>query len=317
MPRRLAGEAPYCTLNHLHSRNHPHFSTELQQMNRVLNHRQKKGDTAVSPWRPLCFLSELITNEPADFYVLPNARDHLATQLINRLIRVFDKGLFKQHHLFQPLVQLALGDLLNHMIWLARLPRLRRVDVPLSFDFRFWNIYARHPLWRRSGNVHGKIVDKTLKLIVTGDEVRLTVDLQQHTYLPTLMHIRVNQSLAERPDFLSAVAIPLVRRSFSAVSPSPPASSSAFLQSIMPAPVLSRSSFTSLALILISTPVSVTLLRRPQHLLLPRPSPWTLPPLSIPPGGKRYPPLQKPQPRDQPPPPRLNPRSGLPESHLP
>src|SRR5660397_129136 len=154
----------------------------------------KKGDTAVSPWGPLCFLSELVTNEPADFYVLPNARDHLAAQLINRLIRVFDKGLFKQHHLFQPLVQLALGDLLNHMIWLARLPRLRRVDVPLSFDFRFWNIYARHPLWRRSGNVHGKIVDKTLKLIVTGDEVRLTVDLQQHTYLPTLMHIRVNQS---------------------------------------------------------------------------------------------------------------------------
>src|SRR5680860_1350756 len=109
----------------------PRFSSELQQMNRVLNHRQKKGDTAVSPWGPLCFLSELITNEPADFYVLPNARDHLATQLINRLIRVFDKGLFKQHHLFQPLVQLALGDLLNHMIWLARLPRLRRVDVPL------------------------------------------------------------------------------------------------------------------------------------------------------------------------------------------
>src|SRR5680860_537638 len=116
MPRRLAGEAPYCTLNHLHSRNHPHFSTELQQMNRVLNHRQKKGDTAVSPWRPLCFLSELITNEPADFYVLPNARDHLATQLINRLIRVFDKGLFKQHHLFQPLVQLALGDLLKRLL---------------------------------------------------------------------------------------------------------------------------------------------------------------------------------------------------------
>src|SRR5680860_1214562 len=92
------------------------------------------------------------------------------------------------------------------MIWLARLPRLRRVDVPLSFDFRFWIIYARHPLWRRSGNVHGKIVDKTLNLIVTGDEVRLTVDLQQHTYLPTLMHIRVNQS------FVGLAAGLLVRR---------------------------------------------------------------------------------------------------------
>src|ERR1035441_10002612 len=53
-------------------------------------------------------------------------------------------------------------------------------------------------------------------------------------------------SLAARADFLVASALPFLRRIFSASARSPLASCRATLQSIMPALVLSRSSFTSL-----------------------------------------------------------------------
>src|SRR5882762_4677048 len=52
-------------------------------------------------------------------------------------------------------------------------------------------------------------------------------------------------SLASRPAFLEAEAAPFLRRSVSAATRSPLASTRAFLQSIMPALVLSRSCLTS------------------------------------------------------------------------
>jgi hypothetical protein len=51
-------------------------------------------------------------------------------------------------------------------------------------------------------------------------------------------------SAATRSAFLAALARPLVRSQSTAASMSPPVSVSAFLASIMPAPVESRSSFT-------------------------------------------------------------------------
>src|SRR5271166_6259576 len=52
-----------------------------------------------------------------------------------------------------------------------------------------------------------------------------------------------------RADFLEADAIPCLRRMISASGKLPLASTKAFLHSIIPAPVRSRSSFTSFALI--------------------------------------------------------------------
>ena len=54
-------------------------------------------------------------------------------------------------------------------------------------------------------------------------------------------------SAAVRPAFFAALARPLVRSQSTAVSMSPLFSASAFLQSIMPAPVRSRRSLTMLA----------------------------------------------------------------------
>src|SRR5690606_20052955 len=54
-------------------------------------------------------------------------------------------------------------------------------------------------------------------------------------------------SAAVRPDFFSALEMPFLRSQSAAAWRSPPVSASAFLQSIMPAPVISRSSLTSAA----------------------------------------------------------------------
>ena len=59
-------------------------------------------------------------------------------------------------------------------------------------------------------------------------------------------------SAATRPAFLAALARPLVRSQSTAASISPPVSVSAALQSIMPAPVWSRSCFTIPAVMFMS-----------------------------------------------------------------
>src|SRR5262249_1441629 len=51
-------------------------------------------------------------------------------------------------------------------------------------------------------------------------------------------------SAATRPDFFAALESPFLRSQSIAASTSPPVSPRAFLQSMMPAPVLSRRSFT-------------------------------------------------------------------------
>ena len=67
--------------------------------------------------------------------------------------------------------------------------------------------------------------------------------------LPFRRPRRPGPSAATRPAFFAAAARPLVRSQSTASSISPSVSLSAFLQSIMPAPVLSRSSFTIAAVI--------------------------------------------------------------------
>ena len=69
------------------------------------------------------------------------------------------------------------------------------------------------------------------------------------TSAPTLPPVATptRPSAAARPDFLAALVMPFLRSQSCAASMSPPVSASADLQSIMPAPVLSRSSFTMLA----------------------------------------------------------------------
>ena len=63
--------------------------------------------------------------------------------------------------------------------------------------------------------------------------------------------LAIRPSLVARPAFLAAVARPRLRRMVLASSKSPLASVSAALHSIIPAPVWSRSFFTSVAVMVV------------------------------------------------------------------
>ncbi len=85
--------------------------------------------------------------------------------------------------------------------------------------------------------------DELLELVVLRDEVGLRIDLDRGT-LGAGGGDADRPSAAVRLDFFSAAARPLVRSQSSAASMSPAVSLSAFLQSIMPAPLFSRRSLT-------------------------------------------------------------------------
>ena len=65
--------------------------------------------------------------------------------------------------------------------------------------------------------------------------------------VPPRLGLPTRPSAVTRPAFLAAAERPFLRSQSTAASRSPPVSPSAFLQSIIPAPVLSRRSFTMLA----------------------------------------------------------------------
>ena len=90
-----------------------------------------------------------------------------------------------------------------------------------------------------------------LELVVAGDEVGLGVDLdQRRRSLPSTRDRPTRPSAATRSAFLAALDRPLVRsQSIDGFDVAVVLAASAFLQSIMPAPVFSRRSLTSAAVI--------------------------------------------------------------------
>ena len=93
------------------------------------------------------------------------------------------------------------------------------------------------------GDLHRDVLGEALEVLVAGDEVGLAVDLDQHADARRRgCSERRRPRWRSRPAFLAASARPFLRRYSIAFSMSPPVSTSAFLQSIMPAPVRSRRS---------------------------------------------------------------------------
>jgi hypothetical protein len=86
----------------------------------------------------------------------------------------------------------------------------------------------------------GDHLDQTLKMLVPRNEISLGIDLDHDSA------------------FFAALANPFLRSQSTAASISPLVSTSAFLQSIIPAPVFSRSSFTNceLMFVMFANPLS-------------------------------------------------------------
>src|SRR5262249_14529892 len=102
-------------------------------------------------------------------------------------------------------------------------------------------------------------LDQTLEQIVTRHKIGFGVDFD-HDALGVFMATPISPSAAIRPAFFAALASPRLRNRSTACPIAPAVSCSADLQSIMPAPVRSRSSFTICAVMLaICIPLSAPL----------------------------------------------------------
>ena len=88
-------------------------------------------------------------------------------------------------------------------------------------------------------DLHRDVVGEGLEVRRAGDEVGLAVDLDQRADAAAGVDVGLDRrpGAAARPAFFSALARPCWRRTSTALSTSPPASSSARLHSMMPAPV--------------------------------------------------------------------------------
>ena len=108
------------------------------------------------------------------------------------------------------------------------------------------------------GDVHRDVLHEGLEELVARDEVGLAVDLHQDADLAAEVDVAAHRALGGRAGcLLGRRREPLLAQPSSALAMSPPASVSAFLQSIIPAPVFSRSSLTSCALISMACSSSV------------------------------------------------------------
>ena len=92
----------------------------------------------------------------------------------------------------------------------------------------------------------GDHLHQALEQIVAGDEIGLGIDLDHDALGAGDARRRSSPSAATRPAFFAALDRPFLRSQSTAASRLPAVSLSAALQSIMPAPVWSRSSFTML-----------------------------------------------------------------------
>ncbi len=119
----------------------------------------------------------------------------------------------------------------------------------------FVDVGLGHELGTERGDVHRDVTAEVLELVVAGHEIGFRVHFEQHADATTGVDVRKDRTFGrDAARFLGGLAEALGAQPSMAFSMSPATSCKAFLQSIMPAPVFSRRSRTSVALIDMITP---------------------------------------------------------------
>ena len=126
---------------------------------------------------------------------------------------------------------------------------LGEIDFFFALEVSLGDVFFADELRIAGGDVHGDVVHQFLEVVGAGDEIALAVDFDQHADLASGVNVAGDGAFAgdARVAFLAATETPRLRSTTTACSMSPLASVRAFLQSIMGAPVFSRSSFTCAA----------------------------------------------------------------------
>src|SRR3954453_6655258 len=123
--------------------------------------------------------------EAADDDVLTGGPGQLGAQLLDRLAGVLvavDVRLPEQDDLLEPLVELALGDSRADLLGLVG--GLLLEHAQLGLPGLVGHVLLGHPLdGRHGGDVQRDVAREGLEVVVTGDEVGVAVDLDEHADL--------------------------------------------------------------------------------------------------------------------------------------
>src|SRR5689334_8501588 len=159
--------------------------------------RPKRGSAESVTARSLFADAEV--GEAADLDVLARFRRQLLAQLLDRLPLVLlgvDVSLVEQRHFARPLVELALDDLLDHVVGLAFFARLLFEDLFFRLAFLGGNFLGRDVLRRGRRRVQGDLVGEDLELLVAGDEIGLALDFDHRPDLVVGVDIGGDDALA-------------------------------------------------------------------------------------------------------------------------
>ena len=153
----------------------------------------------------------------------------------DRLALVLDPLLIHEDALLVEGLELPAHDLLDHLLWLAGVLRLLRVDRRLFVDDLLRDLVAGRPRGVREGDVHRNVFRQPLEPLGLRHEVRLAVQLDENAELRRVVRIGAmactctrSPREADRPVRLAASARPFSRRIRLAASRSPSASVRAF-----------------------------------------------------------------------------------------
>src|SRR5215207_4854664 len=141
--------------------------------------------------------------EPGDHDVLAGARRERLPELLDRLALVHvgaDVLLLEQGDFLRPLRDLALDDLLDHVLGLALLGGLGGEHLALSLPGLLGDLLGGHVVRdaRRAGDVDRNLTREVLEVVVASDEVGLALDLDHDADPPGRVDVRGDDSLGGR-----------------------------------------------------------------------------------------------------------------------
>src|SRR5580704_1436075 len=141
-------------------------------------------------------LADLEAHKPPDGYILAEFRDRLGDHLADRDALVLDVVLLVQAVLFVELLHLACRNLVDYVFRLAGGQSLRSVNLTFRREHLWSNILPPHVSRIERRDVHRDVMAKLLERFCASDEVRLAIDLHEHTNFSTRVDIASHEAFA-------------------------------------------------------------------------------------------------------------------------
>src|SRR5215831_4502464 len=140
-------------------------------------------------------LAELVAGEAANLAVFADLADELVQEIADRLLVVLDPCLLEETDLLLPLGDLAIDDLADDVLRLARLARLLQADAALLLDRVGRNVLGGEVERVHGGDLQRHLAHERLERVAAGDEVCLAVHLEQHADAVVRVNVGADHAL--------------------------------------------------------------------------------------------------------------------------